>query len=156
MRRSLMILVFACVLATLVLPATASASTWVVRSTSGTKMGTVATAGSRKCNVFDPSGVKWGTISWLADENNYVAGMWLDGDTGLEKFARLKPSGSAWSISPEFPYAYGRAAKRNHHWMVTTTSNGRVRGRMALSCPGWVAAGAVFILSTDWSKRSEY
>lgn len=148
MRRSLLVLVTTCVFAAMLFPSTASAATWVIKNPSGVKMGTVVRKSSRACKVFSRSGTKWGLVQWYS-EGVYLAGKGLAGDTGLRKSARIHFSTGGWWINSEYwddPGAF--AAKGDGRWVVRTVSGPR-RGSAPGSCPGWAAAGAVFILSKN-------
>ena len=148
MHRFLLALVLVCVFAAMVLPATASATKWVVKSPSGAKMGTVVKKSSRVMNVYNRTGAKRGRIS-SDDGYIYHAAMWLPGDQGVRKEAEISKRSfgtySGWWIVGTV--RSGVARKVNGRWVIRGGSSNLVRGRVSGRCPGWAAGGAVFILS---------
>jgi hypothetical protein len=153
MRRALTVLFAAFVLAALVLPSAASASTWSVKDPSGARMGRVVKTSSRKANVSYRTGTKWGSVQWTGSEG-YRAYKYLPGDTGVRKQARIvdmsTTGGAPWWINSEIGGHGGFAQMEGGRWTVRSIADGPGRSvcaRVSGGCPGWVAAGAVSILS---------
>jgi hypothetical protein len=153
MRRYLLVLMCAAVLAALLAPASASASSWVVKDGSGKKLGKVVRTGSRKCEVFLRSGKYHGYVRWESWSGGWVAREWPRGSTGPGKGAILSKRGPYfWQIENlDLSHVGGRAV-RSSVWKVYKGDGGRVRARVPGSCPGWMAAGAAFILSPAFPR----
>ena len=152
MRRIVLVLIAACVLAALLLPAAASANGWMVRNGAGEKIGKVVRKTTRKCVVYDRRGRKCGTVEWNRIEKRYTAAHWYESDYGVRNLARLSgphmTDSYDWYIENENEdNASGLALKKAGRWVVLTWSSNRVRARVSGRCPGWGAAGAGFILS---------
>jgi hypothetical protein len=148
-RRFILFMVVASVLVG-VLPSTAAASGWLVKDGAGKSLGRVVKVDRRNCEVYLKSGeyygaVTWGSTLWLAKQGSKDSTV-----TGKMAFVSNGDSNS-WDITNVDPFGTdGSARKSGGVWKVYKGSSGKVRARIPGSCPGWMAAGAGFILSSAW------
>jgi hypothetical protein len=153
MRRILLVLIAATVLGVLLVPATASATTWPVKNGSGVTIGKVTKLSTHKSVLYDKKGKRCGSVEWNDDLIGYIATLAYSTDTGVRKQA-LVPFGNAfngWFIaSLDNNEPIGGCEKANGKWVVMRERNNAVVGRVSASCPQWAAAGAVYALNTSW------
>lgn len=153
MRRSLLVLVAACVFAAVVFPAAASAKTWVVKNRAGTKIGTVVTGSAGKASAYSRTGAKWGNIDWYSNGPVYDAYMAFLSDKGAKISRRWFGAGGTgvymWYVQSIGTSSWA-AGKKNGAWVVYGFENAAQGpwGSVSGACPGWAAAGAVYILNT--------
>jgi len=152
MRRFVLPIVAAIVLVALVLPTTAVANGWTVKNRSGVKIGKVVRTKTSKCVLYDKAGRRCGAVQWNAEVPTYVAYLAYAGDSGVRKMCRVEKTGGYWYIT-ETLYWGGWALKKGDRWSVYQFGDGgvnRLRGRVSSRCPGWGAAGAVYVLTKTW------
>ena len=152
MRRFVMVVFATCLLVGLMLPAIAAANPWVVKNSAGNRMGKVKRTAARKCVVFDRAGRRCGGVEWNSTAKTYIAWKAYRSDTGLRKYGHIDGPHMSdsydWYIDNEgYPGIDGLAFKSKGRWIALTWSSNRVRGKVSAKCPGWGAAGAIFVLS---------
>lgn len=150
---------FAIVTLSLVLPASASAtSKWLVRSASGKVLGSVREAPAGTFRYYH-AGVRVGGIKYWGGDATSIAWYMPPGASGWVKTILVAPATypdpdpSRFNMGPRKHYSVtGRASRRSGRWVVQRRVSGswRTRGRVSSSCPGWVAGGAVFVLDKWW------
>jgi hypothetical protein len=159
MRRNLLVLVLVCVLGAMVLPSIASAVGWTVKDRSGNKMGKVVRSANGWCKVYDRAGRRCGEVNWTTNSGtrSYSAFKMYPGDQAPWKTAEILNAGDYqynWYIdNVETSDNDGIVLKKNGYWFVypwMIGQGGGLRGKVSLHCPGWAAAGAVFVLSKSF------
>lgn len=150
MRRSLFVFIVMGCLAVTLLPASASAKTWVVKSPHGAKMGTVVQTASRQARVSNAKGSPRGGVWWISDVKQYIAAMSHPGDSGMRKEVWLDRGVLAgdvcWWLRNDLQGWLWYCTKVHSRWTVSD-AGGNPYGSVSGQCPGWAAAGAVFDLS---------
>ena len=171
MRRFLLMLFAATILAALLLPAAASAANWTVKNANGKKIGTVHVFARPKQGVlgrvFDNKGHERGffTKSVSPGERYYLAfhGRYA-GDGSYRDTLRTQwdetwdGTSHEWSlyrldgIQGEKSYV-GRVEKRGGRWYPQVMGDFyHDMGYVSASAPAWAASGAVFCLHPWWSS----
>jgi hypothetical protein len=159
MRRCLLVLVVVCVFATLVFLPSASAAGWTVKNHSGARLGKVVRTVNGWCLVYDRAGRQCGDVTWTTNSGTraYSAARRRPGDLGASREAAILKSGGhpyAWFMDNlDSSGTDGFVLKKNRRWLVyvgTMVNPDALRARVALGCPGWAAAGAVFALSKSF------
>jgi hypothetical protein len=146
--------------AIVVLPATAAAtSSWVVKSSSGKTLGSVAVSSAGKVGFYR-AGVRVGGMRFYGGDATAIA--WYAPPSAGHRVKSIlvtprtypDPDPSCYLMRAKGgDYALkGRSIRRSGRWIVQRRAGGswHDRGWVDKSCPGWIAGGGVFVLDKLW------
>ena len=152
MRRRLLVLLVVSVMLALLIPATASAASWVVKNRSGTKLGRVAKVAKKKCVFYDRNGRRCGFVVYNRYEVSFQAYYGYASDMEPRKWAWVPMivAYHGYCLADSSMDVFGYSDKKNGKWVAKKLSSRRVVGRVSASCPQWGAVSAVYVLTKNW------